>query len=60
MFIAARDTRREGMLVGGTNKKHMVTYQVDPKEDALEVSQTQATGITACVCYSSLLLCAGQ
>ena len=39
MFIAARDTRREGMLVGGTNKKHMVTYQVDPREDALEVSQ---------------------
>ena len=26
------------MLVGGTNKKHMVTYQVDPREDALLVS----------------------
>lgn len=38
MCIAAHDTRREGMLVGGTNKKHMVTYQVDPREDALEVS----------------------
>ncbi len=24
-----RDTRREGQLVGGTNKKHMVKYEVD-------------------------------
>ena len=38
MLAAARDTRREGMLVGGTNKKHMVTYQVDPREDALQVA----------------------
>ncbi|KAK9843093.1 hypothetical protein WJX74_006861 [Apatococcus lobatus] len=38
-----RDTRREGMLVGGTNKKHMVTYHVDPREDALEVSAVPPT-----------------
>ncbi|CAL8461889.1 g1420 [Coccomyxa elongata] len=27
-----RDKRREGQLVGGTNKKHMVTYEVDVTE----------------------------
>ncbi|EIE25146.1 hypothetical protein COCSUDRAFT_52776 [Coccomyxa subellipsoidea C-169] len=27
-----RDIRREGQLVGGTNKKHMVKYQVDVSE----------------------------
>ena len=26
---AARDTRREGMLVGGTNKKKTVRYELD-------------------------------
>eukprot|EP00891_Asterochloris_glomerata_P002527 jgi/Astpho2/2527/Aster-x0540 len=25
-----RDTRREKMVVGGTNKKHDVTYKIDP------------------------------
>lgn len=27
---AARDVRREGQLVGGTHRKHKVTYEVDP------------------------------
>ena len=31
-WFAARDTRREGQLVGGTNKKHMVKYEVDVSE----------------------------
>ena len=30
--VAVRDKRREGQLVGGTNKKHMVTYEVDVTE----------------------------
>ena len=32
LFCVVRDKRREGQLVGGTNKKHMVTYQVDVSE----------------------------
>lgn len=28
-FVTARDTRREGMLVGGTNKKKTVRYEMD-------------------------------
>jgi len=28
-LAAARDTRREGMLVGGTNKKKTVRYELD-------------------------------
>lgn len=32
MWCAVRDTRREGQLVGGTNKKRMVTHQVDVSE----------------------------
>lgn len=30
--VTVRDKRREGQLVGGTNKKHMVTYEVDVTE----------------------------
>ena len=29
---AVRDDKRSGQLVNGTNKKHMVTYSVDPSE----------------------------
>lgn len=29
---AVRDDRRSGQLVNGTNKKHMVTYNVDMSE----------------------------
>lgn len=29
LVSAARDTRREGMLVGGTNKKETVRYELD-------------------------------
>lgn len=29
MMYAARDTRREGMLIGGTNKKKTVRYELD-------------------------------
>lgn len=29
---AARDARREGMLVGGTNKTHLVTKEIQPVE----------------------------
>ena len=29
---AVRDDKRSGQLVNGTNKKHMVTYTVDPSE----------------------------
>lgn len=31
-MFAARDTRREGMLVGGTNKTHLVTKEIQPVE----------------------------
>ena len=36
----ARDTRREGMLVGGTNKKKTVRYQLDvtAKDDTVSVN----------------------
>lgn len=29
---AVRDERRSGQVVGGTNKKHMVTYNVNMSE----------------------------
>lgn len=29
MMYAARDTRREGMLIGGTNRKKTVRYELD-------------------------------
>lgn len=32
MVQTVRDKRREGQLVGGTNKKHMVSYKVDVTE----------------------------
>ena len=31
-MCAVRDDRRSGQLVNGTNKKHMVTYNVDMSE----------------------------
>ena len=39
----ARDTRREGMLVGGTNKKKTVRYQLDvtAKDDTVSVAHLQ-------------------
>ena len=35
---AARDTRREGMLVGGTNKKKTVRYELDVTAEDTVVS----------------------
>lgn len=32
LVLAVRDERRSGQVVGGTNKKHMVTYNVDLSE----------------------------
>ena len=40
---AARDTRREGMLVGGTNKKKTVRYELDvtAKDDVVSMPAGQ-------------------
>ena len=49
-MCAARDTRRQGMLVGGTNKKHVVrqSYDVMAKDDALAVRNAMEQRIAGC------------
>ncbi|KAK9812289.1 hypothetical protein WJX73_010061 [Symbiochloris irregularis] len=38
-----RDVRRQGQLVGGTNRKRLVKYEVDPKENQLQASDVPPT-----------------
>ena len=33
LLIAVRDTKREGMLVGGTNRTHVVKYDIEIGKD---------------------------
>ena len=50
MMYAARDTRREGMLIGGTNRKKTVRYQLDVTAQDDVVRQF-------CFCVASLCHC---
>lgn len=48
---AARDTRREKMVVGGTNKKHDVTYKIDPHAPQV-CSSPRGLSLLSCTLHS--------
>ena len=53
-----RDERRSGQLVGGTNKKRMVTYNVDLSEKSLVIathSQQESVSVMHMSCGTVVL-----
>ena len=49
LALVVRDERRSGQVVGGTNKKHMVTYNVDLSEKSpVSATLTLTAGVRVC------------